>query len=173
MLAIKLQPKGKKNQRHFHIVVMEKKSKLVGRYVDKIGWINPHESTRNIDKEKAEKWLQNGARPTDTVHNLLVSEGILKAKKIPVHSKKKVKEEKVKAPPAAEGAEEKPAESAEGDTKPEDSSSGTAVKGEKKEEKKEAKAETQPEEKSEKVEKVKEETPKEKEKKEPEEKKEG
>ncbi|PWZ95936.1 30S ribosomal protein S16, partial [Staphylococcus pseudintermedius] len=31
-----------------------------------------------IDAELALKWLKDGAKPTDTVHNLLSREGILK-----------------------------------------------------------------------------------------------
>ena len=146
MLAIKLQPKGKKHQRHFRVVVMEKKSKLAGRYVDRIGWINPHESTCAIDKEKAAQWLKDGARPTDTVHNLLVSEGILKEKKVPVHGKKKVKEDL-------------PAEATAKEGKTEAAPAATAEEGEEKEETSEAK----PEEKTEKTEEVKEKKPKEEE----------
>jgi small subunit ribosomal protein S16 len=92
MLAIKLRPTGKKHQRHFRMVVLEKRSKLQGKYVDNLGWLDPHENKYTIDKEKAEEWIKKGAQPTDTAHNLLVRAGVLKTNKIPVHKKKKATE---------------------------------------------------------------------------------
>ena len=94
MLAIKLKPTGKKHQRYFRIVVAEKKSKLQGRFLDDLGWLNPHTDTQNINKEKVAKWLKNGAQPTDTVHNLLVKMQIIQKKKRHVSSRKKTEESK-------------------------------------------------------------------------------
>lgn len=85
MLAIKLKPIGKKHQKHFRIVVAEKKSKLVGSAVENLGWLNPHEKTALIDKEKTLEWLRKGAKPTASVTNLLIKKGIIKGKKTAVH----------------------------------------------------------------------------------------
>ncbi len=100
MLAIKLKLAGKKHQRMFRVVVAEKKSKLQGRYVDDLGFWNPHSNKFSLNEEKTNKWLKEGVRPTDTAHNLLVKAGILKGHKIAVHKKSKKAPEKIseKAP---------------------------------------------------------------------------
>lgn len=91
MLAIKLRKIGKKHQASFRIVVAEKRSKLQGRYVEDLGWMNPRaEDGVEINKERALYWIQQGAKPTDTVYNLLVSKGVVAGAKKPVHGKKKV-----------------------------------------------------------------------------------
>ena len=92
MLRIKLRRKGKKHEPHFRLVVMEKRSKLQGRFVDDLGWINPHEKKQEIQGDKVQEWMEKGAQPTDTVYNILIRAGILKGKKRPVHKKKKVEE---------------------------------------------------------------------------------
>ena len=89
MLAIKFKKTGKKHQHYLRVIVAEKRSKLTGCFVDDIGWVNPHENTHEINKEKALRWITRGARPTEGVHNLLVKVGAIKAKKIAVHKKSK------------------------------------------------------------------------------------
>ena len=90
MLTIKLKRIGKKNQASFRVVVLEKRSKLNGRYVEELGFLNPKSDEINLNKERIEYWLKVGAQPTDTVHNLLVKNGLIKAAKIAVHKKKKL-----------------------------------------------------------------------------------
>ena len=85
MLAIKFKRIGKKHQASFRIIVTEKRSKLQGRYVDDLGWFNPHNDQFNINKERASHWLKNGAQPTDSIHNLLVRASVIKGPKRPVH----------------------------------------------------------------------------------------
>src|SRR3989338_9834529 len=85
MLAIKFKRIGKKHQASFRIIVAEKRSKLQGRYVDDLGWFNPHNDQFNINKERASHWLKNGAQPTDSIHNLLVRASVIKGPKRPVH----------------------------------------------------------------------------------------
>ena len=90
MLAIKLKRVGKKHQASFRLVVLPKKSKLQGKFIEDLGWYNPHTRDRNFKGERISYWISVGAQPTDTVHNLLVDEKIIKEKKIPVHKTKKV-----------------------------------------------------------------------------------
>jgi len=94
MLAIKLRRIGKKHQPSFRIVVAERRSKLGGRYVDDLGWLNPLSKEFKINKERAEHWLKTGAKATASVHNLLVKSGVIGGQKRPVHKKKKVETEK-------------------------------------------------------------------------------
>lgn len=66
---------------------------------------------KNLKQDRIHYWLSVGAKSSETVHNLLVLEGIIKAKKIPVH--KKSKKEKIKPkekilPPERESIESAP-----------------------------------------------------------------
>lgn len=85
MLAIKLKRIGKKHQASFRIIVSEKRSKVGGRYVEDLGWLNPKTKEFNIKKERVGYWLKNGVQPTDTVYNLLVKSGVIGGPKRPVH----------------------------------------------------------------------------------------
>jgi small subunit ribosomal protein S16 len=91
MLAIKLKRVGKKHQASFRIVVAEKRSKLRGRFVEDLGWYNPHTKKSEIAKERVDYWLKVGAQPTATVHNLFVKKGLVKGRKIAVHRKTRSK----------------------------------------------------------------------------------
>ena len=79
MLMIKLKPIGKKKQISYRIIIGEKRSKLKGKFIEDLGWYNPHTDKFLINTERAKKWLSNGAQPTDTVHNILVSAKIINA----------------------------------------------------------------------------------------------
>ncbi|KKU93925.1 MAG: 30S ribosomal protein S16 [Candidatus Jorgensenbacteria bacterium GW2011_GWA1_48_13] len=93
MLAIKFRRQGKKHQASFRLIVTEKRSKLGGRFIDDLGWLDPKSKKFEVKKEKAERWLKVGARPTPSVHNFLVRAGISRAAKIPVHKRPKKTEE--------------------------------------------------------------------------------
>lgn len=111
MLVIRLLRVGKKNQPAFKIVVTEKQNPPKGgRFVEEVGFYNPITKQLVLKKERAQYWLSKGAQPSATIHNLLVKEGVLQDKKIPVHKKPKKKEgkpEETAAKPAAEPAAEK------------------------------------------------------------------
>lgn len=94
MLTIKLKRIGKKHQPSYRVVVTEKRSKLDGKYVEDLGWLNPESKQSNLNKERVLHWMKIGAKPTDTVHNLLVRSEIISGPKIAVHSVKKEKKAK-------------------------------------------------------------------------------
>ena len=73
MVKIRLQRQGKKKAPFYHIVVADSRSPRDGKIIEQIGTYNPmtEPSTIVIDKEKLEKWMKNGARPTDTVKDLI------------------------------------------------------------------------------------------------------
>src|SRR3989344_2942408 len=89
MLAIKLRPVGKKKQISYRVVVMEKKSKLVGKFIEDLGWYNPHTKLCALKQDRIEYWTKSGAQPTDTVHNILVREKVREGPKIAKHGRKK------------------------------------------------------------------------------------
>jgi small subunit ribosomal protein S16 len=91
MLTIRLTRKGKKNQPFFRVVVIDKKrSSTGGRAVEDLGYKNPLTKKVSLKKERILYWIKNGAKPSATIHNLLVTEKILDAKKIVKKSKKPV-----------------------------------------------------------------------------------
>ncbi len=108
MLAIKLKRIGKKHQPSFRIIVIEKRHKIFGRFIEDLGWMDPKAHAAEINKERALYWVGVGAEPTDTVHNLLIKEGVLEGKKIPVHNKPKKGEGNASAAPAAPEAPKAP-----------------------------------------------------------------
>ena len=73
MVKIRLQRQGKKKAPFYHIVVADSKSPRDGKIIEKLGTYNPmtEPATIELDKEKVEKWIKNGAKPTDTVKYLI------------------------------------------------------------------------------------------------------
>ena len=72
MLKIKLARFGKRNQPHYRIVINEARSKRDGQYVEKIGHYAPTQSPKllEINLERYDYWVSQGAQPTDTVASL-------------------------------------------------------------------------------------------------------
>ena len=73
MVKIRLQREGKKKAPFYHIVVADSRAPRDGKIIEQIGTYDPmtDPSTIVLDKEKAEKWIKNGAKPTDTVKALI------------------------------------------------------------------------------------------------------
>lgn len=77
MLAIRLQRTGRKGHAQFRVVVQDsRRTPTSGRYVYLLGSYNPHTKALAIDKEKADYYLKNGARPSDRVARLLKANGV-------------------------------------------------------------------------------------------------
>lgn len=89
MLMIRLQRRGKKHQAAYRVVVGEKRSKLLGKQTDDLGWYDPHSAKLDLNKDRLQHWLSKGAKMSDTVNNLLVGAGLVSGKKVPVHKKTK------------------------------------------------------------------------------------
>ena len=80
MVKIRLKRMGAKKAPFYRVVVADSRYPRNGRFIEEIGTFDPktEPSTINIDAEKAQKWLGNGAQPTDTVKELLKISGIIK-----------------------------------------------------------------------------------------------
>lgn len=104
MLAIKLRQIGKKHQHTFRIIVAEKRSKVSGDCVEDLGFWNPHANSFEVNNERVTYWMNHGAQPTDTVHNLLIRAKAIEGKKIAKHKIVKKVEEAPKAEAAAQPA---------------------------------------------------------------------
>lgn len=89
MLKIRLQMTGRRNDRHFRVIVTEHTAgPRSGKYVEKLGFINPRTKEISIDEERAKYWLSQGAQPSDRVFNILVDRGVLQGQKRNVLPKK-------------------------------------------------------------------------------------
>ena len=81
-MAVKLRLKrmGAKQRPFYRIVAADSRSPRDGKFIEVVGTYQPiyKENNFNVDEEKALKWLNNGAEPTDTVKNILAHEGIIK-----------------------------------------------------------------------------------------------
>lgn len=98
MLSIRFLRTGRKHQPSYKIVVVDKRQSVKsGKFIEQLGFYNPLTKEKGLNKERINYWLSVGAKPSDTVHNLLVSQGIIRAKKIAVHSTKKNKAEETPA----------------------------------------------------------------------------
>ena len=73
MVKIRLQREGKKKAPFYHIVVADSRSPRDGKIVEKIGTYDPMTEPYTIvlDKDKLATWIKNGAKPTDSVKQLI------------------------------------------------------------------------------------------------------
>lgn len=72
MVKIRLQRFGAKKRPFYRIVAADVRAPRDGKFLDIIGTYNPltKPATIKVDKEKAQKWLNDGAKPTDTVKSI-------------------------------------------------------------------------------------------------------
>jgi len=77
-VKIRLKRMGAKKKPFYRIVVADSRSPRDGRFIEEIGYYNPltDPKTVKIDDEKAIRWLNNGAKPTDIVDKLFRENGI-------------------------------------------------------------------------------------------------
>ena len=78
-VKIRLRRMGAKKAPFYRVVVADARYPRDGRFIEEIGTYNPltDPATVNIDKDAAQKWIANGAQPTDTVKALLKKQGIM------------------------------------------------------------------------------------------------
>lgn len=103
MLAIRLNRTGKRNRAYFRVVLQEHTKAPGKRHVEILGSYDPHKKTTLLKKDRILYWIGQGAQVSDAVHNMLVREGIVEAKKIA----KKMPRPVVKEPVVAEVPEVK------------------------------------------------------------------
>lgn len=119
---MRLQRVGRKNDPAYRIVVTDKRTGVGSdKHVDRLGSYNPKLNHIQLDAEKAKEWLAKGVQPSGTMHNILVSQKVIDAKKINVLPRKspivdeaaiKKAEEEAAAKVAAEAKAKEEAEAA-------------------------------------------------------------
>lgn len=86
MLTIRLFRVGRKNQPAYKIVVCDKRNAASrGRFVEEVGFYNPLTKQRNLKGDRVKYWISVGAKPSGTVHNMLVADSVIEGKKLPKH----------------------------------------------------------------------------------------
>ena len=86
---MRLQRVGRRNDPSYRIVVTDKRTgPKSDKHVDRLGSYNPKMNHVQLDVEKAKEWLAKGVQPSDTLHNILVSQKVIEGKKINVLPKK-------------------------------------------------------------------------------------
>ncbi len=70
---------GAKKNPYYRVVVADSRFPRDGRFIEILGTYNPmvEPAEIKIDVEKAQKWIKNGAQPTDTVKALLKKSGAI------------------------------------------------------------------------------------------------
>lgn len=89
MIIIRLQRVGKKHTATFRVVLTEKTAGPRRKYLELLGNINRKTKTVSLNKDRILYWLGKGAQPSDSIHNLLISQGIVSGAKKPVHKTSK------------------------------------------------------------------------------------
>lgn len=113
MLKIRLQRTGRKHEPTFRVVLTKQQNgPKSGNAIEILGHYDPRRNEEtHLKAERIQYWISQGAQPSDTLHNLLIKQGVIKGetknvlpKKSPI-IKEPTEEEKV-----AEAKEEKTAE---------------------------------------------------------------
>ena len=78
-MAVKIRLKriGAKKTPFYRIVVADSRYPRNGRFIEEIGYYDPMKTPAEIklDDEKVQKWLKNGAQPTETAKSLFAKHG--------------------------------------------------------------------------------------------------
>lgn len=77
-VKIRLARHGAKKRPFYRIVVADSESPRDGRFLEKIGTYNPVREPAEVTlkTERVQYWLQQGAKPTDTVKNIFKKQGV-------------------------------------------------------------------------------------------------
>jgi small subunit ribosomal protein S16 len=102
-VKIRLRRTGRKKQPLYRIVVADSRSPRDGKFIEVVGQYAPRqgENALNLQTDRVNHWLDNGAQPTDTVRSLLRRAGVLKAR----HETRLGRERTAAAVPLSEQAE--------------------------------------------------------------------
>jgi small subunit ribosomal protein S16 len=91
MLKIRLQRVGRKNDPSFRVVLTDSKNATrSGKFLEILGSYSARQGEPVLSSERVKYWMSVGAKPSNTVHNLLIKEKVISGKKINVLPKKTV-----------------------------------------------------------------------------------
>lgn len=129
-VKIRLTRGGAKKRPYYRIVVADSRNPRDGRFIEQVGTYNPmlpreHEDRIRLKTEQIQKWLANGAQPSDRVARFLADAGLMERRPIPNQTKKslpkaKAQERLREAEEAAKSAADAPAEEPAAEAAPAD-----------------------------------------------------
>ena len=70
---------GNKFNAFYRIVAADARAPRDGRFIEEVGYYNPHSKELKIEKNLVFKWLDDGAQPTEVVRDLLKKQQIWSA----------------------------------------------------------------------------------------------
>ena len=78
MVKLRLKRIGRKKSPFYRLVAIDSRKKRDGREIERLGWYNPVKPglEAEFNEERVRYWLNEGAIPSATVHNLLTKKGI-------------------------------------------------------------------------------------------------
>jgi small subunit ribosomal protein S16 len=78
-VKLRLRRMGAKKRPFYRIVAADSRSPRDGRFIEAVGTYNPlvEPAEVKIDEEKAIKWLNDGAKPSDTVRDIFSKAGLM------------------------------------------------------------------------------------------------
>ncbi|MCB2186074.1 MAG: 30S ribosomal protein S16 [Deltaproteobacteria bacterium] len=78
-VRIRLTRMGAKKKPFYRIVAVDSETKRDGAFLEVLGTYDPHKNPAevNVKPDALAKWLERGAKPSDTVASLLKSRGLL------------------------------------------------------------------------------------------------
>jgi len=119
LLRIRLRRTGQKHQPSYRLVVADQNARRDGDFVEIVGHYNPRTepSTIALNEERIRYWIGVGAQPSDTVHRILHTQGLIavaprKQASKPSRAEREAAEAAAKAAAEAREAAKKAAEEA-------------------------------------------------------------
>jgi small subunit ribosomal protein S16 len=76
-VKLRLQRFGSNKKPFYRVVASESSKPRDGKFLEIVGTYDPLIGQVKIDQEKAQKWIDNGAQPTDTVKSLFKKYNVL------------------------------------------------------------------------------------------------
>ena len=79
-VKIRLRRMGAHKAPFYRVVVADSRAPRDGKFIDEVGYYNPltEPDEFKVNEEKVNKWLANGAQPTDVVKRLFTQAGLTK-----------------------------------------------------------------------------------------------
>ena len=81
-VVIRLSRKGANKTPFYRVMVADSRKPRDGRFIEKIGHYDPRSTEKKavVNEERALYWLRQGAKPSETVKQILIKEGIWQKK---------------------------------------------------------------------------------------------
>lgn len=81
-VRIRLSRTGRRNLPLWRIAVFDGRTRRDGRYLENLGTYDPRKATPQekvkLDRERYDRWISRGARPTEALERILKHAGLLK-----------------------------------------------------------------------------------------------